>query len=116
MEGEPGSRKKERPTFVEQRRKPSPINSEGYWIAARRHPDKGYVEAWQWVRSGEPPIPEDFLLLPKTPKVEANRETINKQREIVEKLGQQTGSYTAGAVEEYQRLKEEVKDETRGNK
>jgi hypothetical protein len=38
-----------RPTYIEQRRKPKPLSENGYWIAARRHPEKGYVEAWRWV-------------------------------------------------------------------
>ena len=81
MENEPPRRRKERPTLVEQRRKPTPINGEGYWIPARRHPDKGYPEAWRWVQGGEPEIPPDFLALPRTEE-EAKLARLDEQSEL----------------------------------
>jgi hypothetical protein len=48
------------PTFVEQRKKPKPLGKDGYWIVARRNPQKSIPEAWQWIKGGQTPTMEEL--------------------------------------------------------
>lgn len=64
-----------RRTYIEQRGKPEPLGK-GYWIVARRHPEKSYPEAWQWVEGGEPPTTELPPVSPTYPTTKPPREDV----------------------------------------
>ena len=91
---EKGEKTEKRRTFVEQREKPEPLDEHGYWIVARKHPEKSRVEAWRWIESQLPPttIGSATLLAEPAPRPK------------------QVDNYTAGVVAEGMERRDEEKE------